>query len=1561
MAAYLRGTWVEIVLTMEDRKSSVVTTGESGGAATTRVIGSKVSQIANIFQSKGNPTMISATAAVNEPELLHVASHNKIKRDSSISPKHDQRSEAIFKEPKSNSDTTTVCSQITVVRTESHVARFNSAKALFEKLGTSTSEESRNVKPIERIRRPSSLSSSHASTESLISPRSPSPKNLNHVNGAVYSKNAVPNGVSVVNGSATSGDTLKYRSSSEPKVNGVVVTKYDKSSKPEKPERKLNSKELIEKQRNWTSHFSKSKPTVKRDITSKPETKAEKPETSIPKPSVTNSNAGSGVEKPHHLSSENSLPAENICSTLNTATEHSSNELDNNLSQQRISSSKSSIPEKNTSSKTNDDIRDIDAEDELVDKTSSIQNDAVRSSETEIVPEICPKMVSNDIPDPLYAEIGAPSRRSETATDEGSSTISNHNNIEADDFNTRDFIENELLNELKSSCEELDTIGATESFPASEQDDIIKPILQFNLGDSSNEIKMNTSSTVLCNSSISEEDSGFLSSEAIIAMRESDSLILSNVKFADADDDSIADEKGDRKATEETVNIVEPVVVADVVGVVEQQKESHSIVGPVAETMTADEADNLLSVRILEKKYRSHDTLLSDEEAQEVAHLLSPSVESLDKPSDTQWVDEMLTAAFDTDDNSLLRSATQMDDSLISSNAGSMAGLEDTYASSHFGSQTGSESGLLSERISSVGSFDDLESTLQDRPLSETDDESTYKAYQAEQMKEVYEESGVHYFEDGHFWLEVPGLPHMETIEDLYHVPPKSKARRVKFTSDPIRVYSTFSMTDYDRRNEDVDPVAASAEYELEKRVEKLEMIAVELNKESEGLGLSIIGMGVGADAGLEKLGIFVKTITENGAAAKDGRIQVNDQIIEVDGKSLVGVTQAYAASVLRNTCGRVKFVIGREKDPENSEVAQLIRLSLQNDREREEHRRQMEQSLGQQFMRDDSSLTNSYSSSIDDYPPFCRDPNADGSNAETLRHLLHQNEQKTSKAEEEIAKLKARLEELERSNASKEEIAEKLVQSGLRLREVERSLQMAKRDVSAYQGMLQQSQEQYSTLEKKYVRIKKLIKEFQQRETDFLHREEFYQQLLQEKDMEYNALVKALKDRIIQVEQELLETQRKAGFPVHLPQDNSNIKLVSLPQVSKIPPVPPVRPLLDSLSADISDIDDMDNDDGKTATVERKMPVKEELDEAVPQHELLDVSASKSKADLASRGGLANRQLPTGSNKRSGSLSNSSSECALDESFDTSDSEANYDHKKSSQKANTMTDGVDKMAQLQQQLLQKQQSPQYQRQPQQKQVFQQYQHYHRSIPKHVIPMYATVPAKPQLQQGNQNSRYSSQPPAQHRAFANRNVSGPSPGFAEQLKQVLAEREMRTGTDGEIIDEPSKGGMNSQFIWQPAMQNSPQGSVSSGSLSPGHVGSDINASGSNFGSTDSSDVWCPSPQPQDMNSNSDKKTCQATDWSKEQVCQWLLHVGLEQYISKFLSEQIDGINLLSMENKDLKSLGILGDDKNKFKRKLKELRLQIEKEKRHYEKERKEKEKLQKKAEKLAEKASKRK
>ncbi|CAG2059540.1 unnamed protein product, partial [Timema podura] len=44
--------------------------------------------------------------------------------------------------------------------------------------------------------------------------------------------------------------------------------------------------------------------------------------------------------------------------------------------------------------------------------------------------------------------------------------------------------------------------------------------------------------------------------------------------------------------------------------------------------------------------------------------------------------------------------------------------------------------------------------------------------------------------------------------------------------------------------------------------------------------------------AGQDKLGIYIKSVVKGGAADVDGQLQAGDQLLKVDGQSLVGITQ---------------------------------------------------------------------------------------------------------------------------------------------------------------------------------------------------------------------------------------------------------------------------------------------------------------------------------------------------------------------------------------------------------------------------------------------------------------------------------------------------------------------------------------------------------------------------------------------------------------------------------------------------------------------------------------------
>ncbi|XP_051501947.1 afadin [Myxocyprinus asiaticus] len=80
----------------------------------------------------------------------------------------------------------------------------------------------------------------------------------------------------------------------------------------------------------------------------------------------------------------------------------------------------------------------------------------------------------------------------------------------------------------------------------------------------------------------------------------------------------------------------------------------------------------------------------------------------------------------------------------------------------------------------------------------------------------------------------------------------------------------------------------------------KLEPVKIILKKPLHaGMGVSIVAA---KGAGQEKLGIFIKSIVHGGAANVDGRLNPCDQLLSVDGQSLVGVSQERAAEIMMQT-----------------------------------------------------------------------------------------------------------------------------------------------------------------------------------------------------------------------------------------------------------------------------------------------------------------------------------------------------------------------------------------------------------------------------------------------------------------------------------------------------------------------------------------------------------------------------------------------------------------------------------------------------------------------------------
>ncbi|XP_043081572.1 LOW QUALITY PROTEIN: partitioning defective 3 homolog [Puntigrus tetrazona] len=117
----------------------------------------------------------------------------------------------------------------------------------------------------------------------------------------------------------------------------------------------------------------------------------------------------------------------------------------------------------------------------------------------------------------------------------------------------------------------------------------------------------------------------------------------------------------------------------------------------------------------------------------------------------------------------------------------------------------------------------------------------------------------------------------------------------------------------------------------------------------SAGLGVSVKGNR--SKESHADLGIFVKSIITGGAACKDGRLRINDQLIAVNGESLLEKTNQEAMEALRksmsiegNKRGMIQLIVARRVAGRSEEAPGSPPVPLNSPRD--EHERRISQSM---------------------------------------------------------------------------------------------------------------------------------------------------------------------------------------------------------------------------------------------------------------------------------------------------------------------------------------------------------------------------------------------------------------------------------------------------------------------------------------------------------------------------------------------------------------------------------------------------------------------------------------
>lgn len=249
------------------------------------------------------------------------------------------------------------------------------------------------------------------------------------------------------------------------------------------------------------------------------------------------------------------------------------------------------------------------------------------------------------------------------------------------------------------------------------------------------------------------------------------------------------------------------------------------------------------------------------------------------------------------------------------------------------------------------------------------------------------------------------------------------------------------------------------------------------------------------------------------------------------------------------------------------------------------------------------------------------------------LSHKFKELQIKHAVTEAEIQKLKTKLQAAEnekvRWELEKTQLQQNIEENKERMLKLESYWIEAQTLCHTVNEHLKETQSQYQALEKKYNKAKKLIKDFQQKELDFIKRQEAERKKIEDLEKAHLVEVQGLQVRIRDLEAEVFRLLKQNGTQVN---NNNNIfeRRTSLGEVSKG--------------------DTLENLDVKQTSCQDRL--SQDLNEAIPETERLDSKALKTRAQLS----VKNRRQRPSRTRLYDSVSSTDGEDSLERKVSTLD-----------------------------------------------------------------------------------------------------------------------------------------------------------------------------------------------------------------------------------------------------------------------------------------------------------------